>query len=105
MKTIAIMGIIILCGGVVSLASFYLDSENTGGKYSLRELGEKYPTVIDLNCGVQSGELEYNKLPARAKQVLENFTQSDSILNIDCKKDKKYLPDGYTPNELIDNMP
>lgn len=86
MKKVALIGIVILLGGAASLVMYFTNPENSGDKYSLQELGKKYPTVIDLNCGVQSGELEYDKLPARAKQVLENFTQSDSILNIDCKK-------------------
>lgn len=86
MNRVTLIGIVILCGGVASLAMFYSNPDNIGDKYSVKELKMKYPTVIDLNCGVENGELEYDKLPHAAKMALENFIQEDSILNIDCKK-------------------
>ena len=45
-------------------------------KYSMKDLTEKYHTIIDLKYAVDSGELDYDKLPIEAKSVLDKFNQS-----------------------------
>jgi hypothetical protein len=55
-------------------------------KYSLGELKLKYPTAIDLKHGIDTGELDYDKLPVQAKTALTNFTSSDFIINLKNEK-------------------
>ena len=44
--------------------------------YSIKDLLIKYPLISDLKTAVDSGELDYNKLPSSAKDALIYYEQS-----------------------------
>lgn len=75
---------LILSFGFLSVTIVFLLAYFTYGEDSdLQYLIDKYPTIIDLKHGVDSGELDYNKLPIQAKKALDRFNANpDSILNL-----------------------
>ena len=48
-------------------------------EYSLNELVSKYPSLSELKKAVDSGELDYNKLPKEAKKFLDEYQEIKEI--------------------------
>ena len=46
--------------------------------YPLNDLLMKYPLISQLKMAVDSGELDYNKLPDAAKEALQYYDSQDS---------------------------
>ena len=59
-----------------------MDIERTDTTYSMKNLGTKYPLISDLKRAVNSGELDYDKLPDEAKEALDKYDsyEHESIL-------------------------
>ena len=51
-------------------------------KYSIRELLLKYPLISDLKMAVDSGELDYDKLPSSAKEALVKYESSQDEIGV-----------------------
>ena len=50
-----------------------VDIEGSDTKYSMKELVGKYPLISDLKRAVNSGELDYSRLPVGAKEALDRY--------------------------------
>jgi hypothetical protein len=76
------MTIIFVISVGVTLVFYYTNTNLlvTEQKYQLINLIHKYPTLIDLTHAINTGELEYDKLPIKAKNALKNFTSNDKMI-------------------------
>ena len=62
------LGILAVIGYTVAL-----DIEKSDTKYSMKDLVTKYPLISDLKRAVNSGELDYSRLPVGAKEALNKY--------------------------------
>lgn len=77
MRKSAKVGIIILLIiPLIIIGNWGMGNIKQDSTYSLKELVTKYPTIIDLKHGVDSGELDYDKLPTEAKTALNEFKEN-----------------------------
>lgn len=49
-------------------------------KYSINHLVQKYPTLQDLKDAIDSGEINYDMLPEKAKKMIDDYQPIDEIL-------------------------
>ena len=48
--------------------------------YSLNHLVQKYPTLEKLKLAVDSGEINYDMLPEKAKKMIDSYQPFDEII-------------------------
>ena len=77
-KKIAIIVVSLLILAVIGFVGWnYIDAKDS--YYSVNELKKKYPTVEELRNAVDSGEINYNKLPDNVKEMLKNYKPLEEI--------------------------
>lgn len=53
-----------------------------GQEYNIHYLSTNYRNIVDLKHAVDTGELDYNRLPQKAKTAIDNFQQPNYLINL-----------------------
>jgi hypothetical protein len=78
MKKIVLISFAFL-GTAILLGVFYFAS--FGEEYNIHYLNTKYHNIVDLKHAVDTGELNYTRLPQKAKTAIDNFKETDYLIN------------------------
>jgi hypothetical protein len=85
-KKSKIILISVLLGVLVILGVYAWNDIERTTVYSMKDLLFKYPLISDLKIAVDSGELDYNKLPSSAKEALRYYESSKDLIVSDIIK-------------------